>query len=84
MSLITRNAKEYRVLSLRHPNHLVLAGSNNRNVIIIYRFPRTDAREGDTRGVRERLHGRPPENRFNSHSVSADISNWSRGSRGKN
>ena len=25
-----------------------------------------------------------PENRFNSHSVSADISNWSRGSRGKN
>ena len=38
MSLITRNAKEYRVLSLRHPNHLVLAGSNNRNVIITYRF----------------------------------------------
>ena len=25
-----------------------------------------------------------PENCFNSHSVSADISNWSRGSRGKN
>ena len=25
-----------------------------------------------------------PENRFNSHSGSADISNWSRGSRGKN
>ena len=24
-----------------------------------------------------------PENRFNSHSVSVDISNWSRGSRGK-
>ena len=25
-----------------------------------------------------------PENRFNSHFVSADLSNWSRGSRGKN
>ena len=25
-------------LSLRHPSHLVLAGANNRNVIIIYRF----------------------------------------------
>ena len=55
MSLITRNAKEYRsmitqintnlpkrslwdFLSLRHPNHFVLAGANNRNVIITYRF----------------------------------------------
>ena len=27
---------------------------------------------------------RAPENHFNSHSVSADISNWSRASRGKN
>ena len=26
------------VLSLRHPNHFVLAGANNRNVIITYRF----------------------------------------------
>ena len=34
--------------------------------------------------VRKCLHGRPLENRFNSHSVSKDISNWSRGSRGKN
>ena len=54
MSLITRNAKEYRSMStqlmsqnlpiancsfgifcvLRHPNHFVLAGANNRNVII--------------------------------------------------
>ena len=25
-------------LSLRHPNHFVLAGANNRNVIITYRF----------------------------------------------
>ena len=25
-------------LCLRHPNHLVLAGANNRNVIITYRF----------------------------------------------
>ena len=25
-------------LSLRHPNHFVLVGSNNRNVIITYRF----------------------------------------------
>ena len=25
-----------------------------------------------------------PKNRFSSHSVSADISNWSRGSRGNN
>ena len=53
MSLLTRNAKEYDctinvtkspkrslgdVLSLRHPNHFVLAGANNRNVIITYRF----------------------------------------------
>ena len=26
------------VLSLRHPNHFVLASANNRNVIITYRF----------------------------------------------
>ena len=26
------------VLSLRHPNHFVLEGANNRNVIITYRF----------------------------------------------
>ena len=58
MSLITRNAKEYRSMTaqlmsqnlpivsgpfgifcvLRHPNHFVLAGTNNRNVIITYRF----------------------------------------------
>ena len=25
-------------LSLRHPNHFVFAGANNRNVIIAYRF----------------------------------------------
>ena len=40
------------------------------------------------RGRHARGEGAPawraPENRFNSHSVSADISNWSRGSRGKN
>ena len=58
MSLITRNAKEYRSVTaqlmsqnlpivsssfgiffvLRHPNHFALAGANNRNVIITYRF----------------------------------------------
>ena len=58
MSLITRNAKEYRSMTaqlmsqnlpivscsfgifcvLRHPNHFLLAGANNRNVIITYRF----------------------------------------------
>ena len=56
MSLITRNAKEYRsmtaqlmsqnlperslrdFLSLRHPNHFVIAGANNRNAIITYPF----------------------------------------------
>ena len=58
MSLITRNAKEYRSMTaqlmsqnlpivscsfgifcvLRHPNHFVLAGANNTNVIITYRF----------------------------------------------
>ena len=58
MSLITRNAKEYRSVTaqlmsqnlpivsgplgifciLRHPYHFVLAGANNRNVIITYRF----------------------------------------------
>ena len=58
MSLITRNATEYRSMTaqlmsqnlpivsgpfgifcvLRHPNHFVLAGANNRNVIITYRF----------------------------------------------
>ena len=57
MSLITRNAEEYRSMTaqlmsqnlpivsgpfgifcvLRHPNHFVLAGANNRNVIIDYR-----------------------------------------------
>ena len=26
------------VLSLRHPNHFVFAGANNKNVIITYRF----------------------------------------------
>ena len=56
MSLIARNAKEYRsviaqlmsqnvpIVSrsfgifcvFRHPNHFVLAGANNRNVIITY------------------------------------------------
>ena len=43
---------------------------------------------GRARGRHARGEGAParkaPENRFNSHSVSADISNWSRGSRGKN
>ena len=56
MSLITRNAKEYRSMTtqlmsqnivsgpfgifcvLRHPNHFVLGGANNRNVILTYRF----------------------------------------------
>ena len=58
MSLLTRNAKEYRSMTaqllsqnlpivsgpfvifcaLRHPNHFVIAGANNRNVIITYRF----------------------------------------------
>ena len=40
------------------------------------------------RGRHARGEGAParkaPENRFNSHSMSADISNWSRDSRGKN
>ena len=44
--------------------------------------------DGHVRGRHARGEGAParraPENRFNSHSVSADISNWSRGSRGKN
>ena len=55
MSLITRNAEEYRSMTaqlmsqnlpivrgpfgifcvLRYPNHFVLAGVNNRNVIVI-------------------------------------------------
>ena len=43
---------------------------------------------GRARGRHARGEGAParkaPENHFNSHSVSADISNWSRGSRGKN
>ena len=43
---------------------------------------------GRARGRHVKGEGAParkaPENRFNSHSVSADISNWSRGSRGKN
>ena len=39
MSLITRHAKRVSsILSLRHPNHLVLAGANNINVIITSRF----------------------------------------------
>ena len=43
---------------------------------------------GRARGRHSRGEGAParktPENRFNSHSMSGDISNWSRGSRGKN
>ena len=43
--------------------------------------------KGRARGRHARGEGAParkaPENRFNSHSVSVDISNWSRGSRGK-
>ena len=43
--------------------------------------------KGRARGRHARGEGAParkaPENRFNSHSVSADISNWSRGSPGK-
>ena len=42
---------------------------------------------GRARGRHARGEGAPTrkahENRFNSYSVSADISNWSRGSRGK-
>ena len=42
---------------------------------------------GRARGIHARGEGAParktPENRFNSHSVNADISDWSRGSRGK-
>ena len=32
------------LLSLRHPNHFVLAGENNRNVIITYQFPAAPVR----------------------------------------
>ena len=43
--------------------------------------------KGRARGRHARGEGAPvrkaPENRFKSHSVSADISNWSRGSPGK-
>ena len=43
---------------------------------------------GRPRGRHARGEGAParkaPGNRFNSHTVSADISNWLRGSRGKN
>ena len=35
-NLSKRSPRDF--LSLRHPNHLVLAGANNRNVIITYRF----------------------------------------------
>ena len=58
MTLMTRDAKEYRSTTaklmsqnlpnvsgpfgilcvLHHPNHFVLAGENNRNVIITYQF----------------------------------------------
>ena len=43
--------------------------------------------KGRARGRHARGEGasarKAPENRYNSHSVSADISNWSRGSPGK-
>ena len=53
------------------------------------RFEVVGEREnGRARGIHARGEGAParkvPENRFNSHSVSADISNWSRDSREKN
>ena len=48
----------------------------------------SERENGHARGRHARGEGAParktPENRFNSHSVGADISNWSRGSRGKN
>ena len=48
----------------------------------------SERENGRARGRHARGEGAParkaPENRFNSHSMSADISNWSRGSRGKN
>ena len=43
---------------------------------------RTDTQEGDPRGERESLP-RSHENYFNSHSLSVDVFNWLRGSRGK-
>ena len=47
-----------------------------------------EGENGRARGRHARGEGAPArkaaENRFNSHSVIADISNWSRGSRGKN
>ena len=46
---------------------------------------RTGAREGDTRGEREGLPGRPTKIvQLAFYDMSVDISNWSRGSRGKN
>ena len=35
---MSQNLPGRSLLSLRHPNHFVLAGANNRNVIITYRF----------------------------------------------
>ena len=35
-SLPKRSLRDF--LSLRHPNHFALAGANDRNVIITYRF----------------------------------------------
>ena len=35
-NLPNRSPRDF--LSLRHPNHFVRAGGNNRNVIITYRF----------------------------------------------
>ena len=47
----------------------------------------SEREDGRARGRHVRGEGAPawkaPENRFISHSVSADISNWSKGSRGK-
>ena len=45
-------------LSLRHPNHFVLAGANNRNVIITYRFLGAPVQaNGDPPKAREKRPG---------------------------
>ena len=62
---------------------LVFHGLHSRRLEVV-----GERKNGLVRGRHARGEGAParkaPENRFNSHSVGADISNWSRGSRGKN
>ena len=58
--------------------------TKNRRGSLRSRPTKERARERETREGRRRACPEGPRKSFNSHSMGVDISNWSRGSRGKN